>query len=63
MEEQDISDEDDVILFFWGNSKDASMERHAQKEQERTKYFGDWKAERRAGRRITTMMTSCVPEV
>ena len=43
LEEQDRWDEDDVMLFFWGNSK-AAMERHAQKKQERTEYLEDWRA-------------------
>jgi hypothetical protein len=43
LEEQDRWDEDDVMLFFWGNSK-AAMDRHAQKKQERTKHLEDWRA-------------------
>ena len=43
LEEQDRWDEDDVMLFFWGNSK-AAMERHDQKKQERTEYLEDWRA-------------------
>jgi len=42
LEVQDRWDEDDVMLFFWGNSK-AAMERHAQKKQERTEYLEDWR--------------------
>ena len=42
-EAQDRWDEDDVMLFFWGNSK-AALERHAQKKQERTAYLEDWRA-------------------
>jgi len=36
-------DEDDVMLFFWGNSQ-AARERHAQKEQERAEYVEKWRA-------------------
>jgi len=36
-------DEDDVMLFFWGNSR-AAQERHAQKTQERTEYLEKWRA-------------------
>jgi hypothetical protein len=36
-------DEDDVMLFFWGNSK-AALERHGQKKRERTAYLEDWRA-------------------
>jgi hypothetical protein len=43
LEVQDRWDEDDVMLFFWGNSK-AALERHAQKKQERTVYLEDWRA-------------------
>jgi hypothetical protein len=43
LEEQDRWDEDDVMLFFWGNSK-AALDRHAQKKQERTEYLEDWRA-------------------
>ena len=43
LEAQDTWDEDDVILFLWGNSK-AAGERHAQREQERTAYLEDWRA-------------------
>jgi hypothetical protein len=43
LEEQDKWDEDDVMLFFWGNSK-AAMDRHARKEQERTEYLEGWRA-------------------
>jgi hypothetical protein len=42
-EVQEGWDEDDVMLFFWGNSK-AARERHAQKTQERTEYLEDWRA-------------------
>lgn len=42
-EAQDGWDEDDVMLFFWGNSK-AALDRHAQKKQERTEYLEDWRA-------------------
>jgi hypothetical protein len=43
LEEQDRWDEDDVMLFFWGNSK-AALERHVKKKQERTEYLEDWRA-------------------
>jgi len=43
LEVQDRWDEDDVMLFFWGNSR-AALERHAQKKQERTEYLEDWRA-------------------
>ena len=36
-------DEDDVMLFFWGNSR-AAMERHAKKEQERKENIDKWRA-------------------
>jgi len=36
-------DEDDIMLFFWGNTK-AARERRAQKERERTEYLEDWRA-------------------
>jgi hypothetical protein len=42
--EQPIWDEDDVMLFFWGNST-PSMERHAKKEQERKENITKWRAE------------------
>jgi hypothetical protein len=42
LDAQDRWDEDDVMLFFWGNSK-AARERHAQKKQERTAYLEDWR--------------------
>jgi hypothetical protein len=35
-------DEDDVMLFFWGNSK-ASVERHAKKEREREQNINEWR--------------------
>jgi hypothetical protein len=38
-----VWDEDDVMLFFWGNSM-PSMERHAQKEQERKENINKWRA-------------------
>ena len=44
--EQDRWDEDDVMLFFWGNTK-VALERHAQaaqKKQEHTAYLEDWRA-------------------
>jgi len=40
--EQPVWDEDDVMLFFWGNSKPA-MERHAKKEQERKANIYKWR--------------------
>lgn len=43
LEEQEKWDEDDVMLFFWGNSK-AARERHAQRDQERTEYLEGWRA-------------------
>jgi hypothetical protein len=36
-------DEDDVVLFFWSNTK-AARERRTRKEQERTAYLEDWRA-------------------
>jgi len=41
--EQPVWDEDDVMLFFWGNSK-AAVERHAKKEQERKESISEWRA-------------------
>lgn len=41
--EQPVWDEDDVMLFFWGNSM-PSMERHAKKEQERKENIDKWRA-------------------
>jgi hypothetical protein len=35
-------DEDDVMLFFWGNSK-ASVERHAKAEREREQNINEWR--------------------
>jgi hypothetical protein len=43
LEALDRWDEDDVMLFFWGNSK-AVRERHAQKKQERTAQLNEWRA-------------------
>jgi hypothetical protein len=43
LEVEDRWDEDDVMLFFWGNSK-AALERHAGKKKERTEYLEDWRA-------------------
>jgi hypothetical protein len=43
LEEQEKWDEDDVMLYFWGNSK-AALERHAQREQERMEYLEGWRA-------------------
>jgi len=42
-EAQDQWDEDDVMLFFWGNSR-AARERHAQREHERNEYLEKWRA-------------------
>jgi hypothetical protein len=41
--EQPAWDEDDVMLFFWGNSK-AATQRHAKKEQEREESINKWRA-------------------
>jgi hypothetical protein len=41
--EQPVWDEDDVMLFFWGNSM-PSMERHAKQEQERKESINKWRA-------------------
>ena len=41
--EQPVWDEDDVMLFFWGNSM-PSMERHVKKEQERKESINKWRA-------------------
>ncbi|KAJ6631955.1 hypothetical protein B0H10DRAFT_1937691 [Mycena sp. CBHHK59/15] len=41
-EAPNVWDEDDVMLFFWGNSK-VAQERHAQKEKEHTEYMDDWR--------------------
>ncbi|KAI9458469.1 hypothetical protein HD554DRAFT_2139998 [Boletus coccyginus] len=41
--EQPEWDEDDVMLFFWGNSMPA-MERHAKKEREREVNINKWRA-------------------
>jgi hypothetical protein len=41
--EPPVWDEDDVMLFFWGNSKPA-MERHAKKAQERKENIDEWRA-------------------
>jgi len=43
LEVQDRWDEDDVILFLWGNTT-AALERHAQKEQERRASLENWRA-------------------
>ncbi|KAI9567886.1 hypothetical protein HD554DRAFT_2314559 [Boletus coccyginus] len=40
--EQPVWDEDDVMLFFWGNSI-PSMERHAEKERERKETIEKWR--------------------
>ncbi|KAG7445174.1 uncharacterized protein BT62DRAFT_214700 [Guyanagaster necrorhizus] len=42
-EPSDIWDEDDVMLFFWGNTK-VSQERHAQEEEERREYLEKWRS-------------------
>ncbi|KIJ25382.1 hypothetical protein M422DRAFT_38784 [Sphaerobolus stellatus SS14] len=36
-------DEDDVMLYFWGNSR-AARERHESKQQDRKDYIEDWKS-------------------
>ena len=41
--EQPVWDEDDVMLFFWGNSM-LSMERHAERERERIENINKWRA-------------------
>jgi hypothetical protein len=35
-------DEDDVMLFFWGNTK-AATERHAARERERERNIHEWR--------------------
>ena len=40
---QEEWDEDDVMLFLWGNTK-VARERHAQETQERTAYVENWRA-------------------
>lgn len=35
-------DEDDVMLFFWGNTK-AATERHAAREREREQNIHEWR--------------------
>lgn len=39
---QDNWDEDDVMLFFWGNSQPA-LDRHTQEKQERTESMEQWR--------------------
>jgi len=41
--QQPVWDEDDVMLFFWGNSMPA-VERHAKKEQEHKENINKWRA-------------------
>ncbi|KZP28674.1 hypothetical protein FIBSPDRAFT_947500 [Athelia psychrophila] len=41
-EAQESWDEDDVMLYLWGNTK-AAQDRHAQKEQERTASLENWR--------------------
>ncbi|KZP28686.1 hypothetical protein FIBSPDRAFT_947513 [Athelia psychrophila] len=41
-EAQEFWDEDDVMLYLWGNTK-AAQDRHAQKEQERTASLENWR--------------------
>ncbi|KAI9570372.1 hypothetical protein HD554DRAFT_416031 [Boletus coccyginus] len=41
--ERPVWDEDDVMLFFWGNSM-PPMERHAKKEREREANINKWRA-------------------
>jgi len=36
--EGDMYDEDDIMLFFWGNSK-AATERHRKKEEDRVQHI------------------------
>ena len=36
-------DEDDVMLFLWGNTK-VARQRHAQKEEERRGYLEQWRS-------------------
>ena len=36
-------DEDDVVMFFWGNSK-AAQERHARAEEEHTDCVKKWRS-------------------
>ena len=43
LEARDKWDEDDVMLFFWGNSQ-AALERHARKKRESTAYLENWRA-------------------
>jgi len=40
---QPVWDEDDVMLFFWGNSM-PSMERHTEKEREHKANINRWRA-------------------
>lgn len=40
-EDQARWDEDDVMLFFWGNTQ-AAKERHAKKQEERIQYMEQW---------------------
>jgi hypothetical protein len=40
--ELSIQDEDDLMLFFWGNSK-ASVERHAKGKCEREQSINEWR--------------------
>jgi hypothetical protein len=42
LEVQDKWDEDDVMLYFWGNSE-AALERHAQRKEEDTAYLEAWR--------------------
>jgi hypothetical protein len=39
----EIWDEDDVMLFFWGNSK-VARERYVREEEERRKLFEKWRS-------------------
>jgi hypothetical protein len=41
-EGQEQWDEDDVMLFFWGNSK-ASKDRHCEKLEESTRHMEQWR--------------------
>jgi len=41
-EVQEVWDEDDVILFLWGNTK-AAQERFVRKEQDRRAFMEEWR--------------------
>ena len=42
-EDLEVWDEDDVMLFFWGNSQ-AAKERHLKKAREKTQCMEQWRA-------------------